>query len=449
MAVITQAKVKTFLDESKVGSVLCCGNNGLQMVKKKDGGSWRLRYSTPNGQRRVITIGDASIKPKQAIDRANQILVNVMNGSDPLYEKQQLKEVLLINKNEEEKESLKIIRYYLENDYKKHQSSKKNEGKHSLTAIRCAFDYPNDYPLLDKKMDAITQRDITEWQNLMYQRGKQHATVVRAYGALKTMINYALRHDVVSENPLLKTRLNPEPVDLMQKRKNIGVSTKRKILSNNEVSSLIKGMKIYSEKLVSQRENTIKHGNKKVPSLKNLTYPSWVIPFTYISLFTGLRPGDTLSLKWHSELNVIDKKLIKTPSKTLHHPDPIEIRHAFTDKLNNVVQAWFEQSGSPKSGYVFPSDKSPLVHKYKSSYNTAWKEILKFSGLDPNLDFYTLRHHFISSLVTQGVPLLAVAHLVGHKSTKMIEKHYGHLCPVSAVISLDTFANNIDDTFNH
>jgi integrase len=42
---------------------------------------------------------------------------------------------------------------------------------------------------------------------------------------------------------------------------------------------------------------------------------------------------------------------------------------------------------------------------------------------------HALRHTYASRLVMKGVPLAVVAAQLGHKDTRMVEKHYGHLAP--------------------
>ena len=43
--------------------------------------------------------------------------------------------------------------------------------------------------------------------------------------------------------------------------------------------------------------------------------------------------------------------------------------------------------------------------------------------------FHTLRHTYASHRVMAGMPLIAVANVLGHSTTRMVEKHYGHLSP--------------------
>ena len=45
------------------------------------------------------------------------------------------------------------------------------------------------------------------------------------------------------------------------------------------------------------------------------------------------------------------------------------------------------------------------------------------------LTFHELRHTYASALIARGVPLLVVAQQLGHRDTRMVEEHYGHLAP--------------------
>jgi integrase len=45
------------------------------------------------------------------------------------------------------------------------------------------------------------------------------------------------------------------------------------------------------------------------------------------------------------------------------------------------------------------------------------------------MTFHELRHTYASGLVNAGMPLVFVAAQLGHRDTRMVEKHYGHLAP--------------------
>ena len=49
------------------------------------------------------------------------------------------------------------------------------------------------------------------------------------------------------------------------------------------------------------------------------------------------------------------------------------------------------------------------------------------AGIVPAVGLHQLRHTYASLAVMNGTPLMVVAHALGHSSTRMVEKHYGHL----------------------
>ena len=51
----------------------------------------------------------------------------------------------------------------------------------------------------------------------------------------------------------------------------------------------------------------------------------------------------------------------------------------------------------------------------------------KRAHIDPPIGFHI--HTWASHAVVNGPPLLVVAKNLGHKDTRMVEKHYGHLAP--------------------
>lgn len=57
------------------------------------------------------------------------------------------------------------------------------------------------------------------------------------------------------------------------------------------------------------------------------------------------------------------------------------------------------------------------------------KEACTHAKLYPSVTFHGLRHTWASLSVMNGVPLIVVAKNLGHKDTRMVERHYGHLAP--------------------
>jgi len=62
------------------------------------------------------------------------------------------------------------------------------------------------------------------------------------------------------------------------------------------------------------------------------------------------------------------------------------------------------------------------------------REACRRAKIKPAVGFHQLRHTYASLSIMgdraskrPGVPLIVVAHNLGHRDTRMVEKHYGHL----------------------
>ncbi|HYD57899.1 MAG TPA: site-specific integrase, partial [Burkholderiales bacterium] len=56
-----------------------------------------------------------------------------------------------------------------------------------------------------------------------------------------------------------------------------------------------------------------------------------------------------------------------------------------------------------------------------------FKAAVARAGLDPAFTFHELRHTWASLTIMAGAPLMVVAQNLGHRDTRMVEQHYGHL----------------------
>jgi integrase len=57
------------------------------------------------------------------------------------------------------------------------------------------------------------------------------------------------------------------------------------------------------------------------------------------------------------------------------------------------------------------------------------RQACKLAKITPAVGFHCLRHTVASHLAMAGTPMLVIAHMLGHKSTRMVESTYGHLAP--------------------
>jgi integrase len=81
--------------------------------------------------------------------------------------------------------------------------------------------------------------------------------------------------------------------------------------------------------------------------------------------------------------------------------------------------------GQHPSGPIFRTSKgNPWT---KNSLNCRFRRLrIKYPALK-GVTAYTMRHTYGTNALERGVPLAAVAELMGHSSTEMLERVYGHL----------------------
>jgi integrase len=110
----------------------------------------------------------------------------------------------------------------------------------------------------------------------------------------------------------------------------------------------------------------------------------------------------------------------------------VRIRTSKTGKGRHVVLnaegvALFRRltAGRAGSELVFRKDRGGAWQR--SNQSTPMATACARARITPPANFHALRHAYASHAVMAGAPLLVVARTLGHTSTVMVEKHYGHL----------------------
>ena len=444
LTTITLAKASSFLKQAQVREVLSCKNiPGFHLMKISTGGVWRYRYSDNTGKRRVATVGKYShIKPEAAAEIVHDW---VIKGIDPLADKTDRRQMA---RKAVTDAARRTLRHYLETYYKPHmeRSWKYENAKATYGRLMKHF-----APLLDRDMASIDKADIDIWQREIEGQDRTYTTVKRTYGALKTLLRHAVHNDVIYADPLAKHKLLEPKLKDQESAKYDPKQSERRLLAHDEISAIHKGLDLFAEEIRRQRRNSREHGKPSLPDLELLNYPHWFIPFCLLALHTGLRPGDLYTLKWE-ELNLTFGRLTKVCEKTAHAARRQRKPTVVDLKLNGTIKAvmgdWHKDTGNPTSGLVFPSPVTGLTMG-RQAHRKPWKRVKELGGLPDTLNFYSLRHHFISALLAAGVSVFMVAKLVGHKGPEMILEHYGHLCPDQAAEALDIVARSVAATNSH
>lgn len=146
-----------------------------------------------------------------------------------------------------------------------------------------------------------------------------------------------------------------------------------------------------------------------------------------ISLYTGLRAGQVLKLKWQD----IKEGVARDTKNRESVPVPFL---KTVDDLQTVIAEREEMFPQRRlSHYVFPKEGDPTQHREQVS--ATFKRTIEDLRINADISdrrgkgvFHTLRHTFASWLVQDGEPLFKVGKYMGQKTPRMTDR-YSHLAP--------------------
>jgi len=232
----------------------------------------------------------------------------------------------------------------------------------------------------DKKLSEITTEDIDIYKRKRLKEGVKLGTIARELVVIRNLFYQARKwNKFFGENPVSKSGM-PEIND-----------QKERVLTPEEEARLLS------------------------------VSPSYLQEIILIGLNTGMRKGEILGLKW--EWIDLEESIITLPQTNTKNN---KIRRI---PINPIVRKILleRKIRTGLSEYVFPSETSKTGHIswLRRSFSTACKR----AGIQ-GLRFHDLRHSCATRLVESGIPLHAVAKLLGHSTVKVTER-YSH--PESSV----------------
>ena len=139
-----------------------------------------------------------------------------------------------------------------------------------------------------------------------------------------------------------------------------------------------------------------------------------------LAVFTGLRRGNLLGLRW--EWIDWTNRVVRVPTTKSGKPLAIPLNATAHDVLRGLWEA-----SARDAPYVFAHAKGPnsgeAVHDLKKGFHAA----LADAGIE-DFRWHDLRHTFASWLVMRGASVRAVGELLGHHTMQMTMR-YAHLSP--------------------
>jgi integrase/ribosomal protein L40E len=147
------------------------------------------------------------------------------------------------------------------------------------------------------------------------------------------------------------------------------------------------------------------------------------IAFIRFAMFTGTRRGELFKLTWNDvdfERGTVTLRAPKGGKTTT-----VPVSDSAMNVLKGLPDAKNVLDGLPvTSQYVFPGKDG----EQRTDFKKPWQRIRKAAGLPTDFRFHGLRHHFASTLVSNGVDLCVVQGLLTHKDSRTTQR-YAHLSP--------------------
>jgi integrase len=135
-------------------------------------------------------------------------------------------------------------------------------------------------------------------------------------------------------------------------------------------------------------------------------------PIVILALYTGMRLGEILNLKWEN-IDIRQKSIYIQTTKSGYSRD-----------IPMAEPVYFALGRVPKiSEYVFCKKDGTRIQDIRTAFNNA----IKRAQIE-DFRFHDLRHTFASHLVMNGADLMTVKELLGHRTISMTLR-YAHLSP--------------------
>lgn len=264
--------------------------------------------------------------------------------------------------------------------------------------------------------ERLSQVTHLQYQQFINEYGahKAKSTMQKNHGTIKACVSDAVLDNIIPSNFAARINLIWD--------KNL--TKKRDYLSMAEAQKL---------------ENNLMQGLK----------PGMVARYMIITaLYTGMRIGEILALKW-TDINYSAKTFSITKSYDyIDHriKEPKTKSSIRTIKVNQKLLDLVDQLKANHQQFVFATKKGKLLSD--NGVNKVLWDHLKDIGIDrPTLHFHSLRHTHASILLYHGMSLQYVSKRLGHSNMLVTARVYSHIIN-ELKAQQDNRVENLLDHFN-
>lgn len=271
------------------------------------------------------------------------------------------------------------------------------------TANNNIIPYLGGYDLSELTTNIIQQHLIGKLMTKNY----SHSTINKAFVLTNECLKYACHQDLISKNPC-EFVIKPSKTNTKCESKEIRFFTDEEIERFKKVA------------LSKYSNGKLMYGN---------CYPLIIL------IYTGLRIGEMLALKWkdvdldnrfirvHANIAVIhegeDRKVVIQNSTKTKKSRIVYL----TDSAYEYLSEWKKLSPSSPESYVVVTDGKRDVFAVRNAYIG----ICSKANINNPQGLHTLRHTFASLMIRKGVDIKIISEMLGHASVSFTYNTYIHL----------------------
>lgn len=245
------------------------------------------------------------------------------------------------------------------------------------------------------KIDTLTSRKITIWQNNLVKQGLAKATIDKIRGLLYSMYEDSIEEGFLIKNPISNVKRVSTNIKPKQPTREIDPFSKSEI-----------------QRIISAEEG-------QTQNLYALLF------------FSGVRIGEAIGLTWRDidfENNVLKiRRQVRfgesTPLKTQNSIRDIPI----IDVLKPFLENQFNLTGKSDS-YVFLNKQGTQFYSSNKVREQFWIKTFEKVNI-PYRNLHQTRHTYISNLISSGEDINYVSMIAGHKNTKVTLEKYSRYIP--------------------
>lgn len=298
------------------------------------------------------------------------------------------------------------------------------------------------------KLNKIKATHIDRIVTRLLNEGKRPATIRNVFGCIRSCFNYAVRKDMVRENPCVRC----EPLPVIRRDSNLHT------FSEDQVHRFL------NEALNREYEFEIKREKRPYSMVEKYTISTQFKVYFNLAILGGFRRGEMVGLNWEDidpeERTITIKRSVSLSkakgNKVQYLKDPkteagkrtVKLPKACFDMLSEwekehrriclqLGTAWegFRGQEYGKNPVFIQTDSGKRMNvqtptaKFKKILK-AYNEVVVKEGREedclPIIRLHDLRHTNASHLVANGVDFETIAHRLGHSKPSFTLDVYGH-----------------------